>query len=260
MSHSLFARVLVGVDGSEPGFEACRQAARLAELDASIEAIAVVYLAVAVRAGGNAPRIAEQLRREGEAALEQAVHLMGDRARPRFVNGHATASLLLEIERRGANLIVVGSHGHHRVTEILIGGVAGELLHSAPCSVLVARPAALIERFPRSIVVGVDGSAAAEFALDAAELLVSRFQIPLHVVAASGGKSIDLARVRERSPSAEVIDSHPVEALVAAGEGVDLVVVGSRGLHGIQALGSVSERVAHQAASSVLVVRSGHVL
>ncbi len=34
----------------------------------------------------------------------------------------------------------------------------------------------------------------------------------------------------------------------------DLLVVGSRGLHGAKALGSVSERVAHAAASSVLVV------
>jgi nucleotide-binding universal stress UspA family protein len=41
-------------------------------------------------------------------------------------------------------------------------------------------------------------------------------------------------------------------------ESADLVVVGSRGLRGLKALGSVSERVAHQARSSVLVVRPGH--
>ena len=35
----------------------------------------------------------------------------------------------------------------------------------------------------------------------------------------------------------------------------DLLVVGSRGLHGVRALGSVSERVAHRAPCSVLVVR-----
>jgi nucleotide-binding universal stress UspA family protein len=32
--------------------------------------------------------------------------------------------------------------------------------------------------------------------------------------------------------------------------------VGSRGLHGLRALGSVSERVAHDASCSVLVVRT----
>ena len=37
--------------------------------------------------------------------------------------------------------------------------------------------------------------------------------------------------------------------------GGDLIVVGSRGLHGLRALGSVSERVAHGAKASVLVAR-----
>ena len=47
----------------------------------------------------------------------------------------------------------------------------------------------------------------------------------------------------------------PVRAPVGASGIVDLVVVGSRGVHGLKALGSVSERVAHQAECSVLVVR-----
>jgi nucleotide-binding universal stress UspA family protein len=34
-----------------------------------------------------------------------------------------------------------------------------------------------------------------------------------------------------------------------------IVVLGSRGLHGLAALGSVTERVAHEASGSVLVVR-----
>ncbi len=48
----------------------------------------------------------------------------------------------------------------------------------------------------------------------------------------------------------------PVEALVDAASRADLLVVGSRGAGGLRALGSVSERVAHRASSSVLVVRS----
>ena len=53
--------------------------------------------------------------------------------------------------------------------------------------------------------------------------------------------------------SLTVEDDDPVDALVSAG--ADLVVVGSRGLHGMKSLGSVSERVAHKADCSVLVVR-----
>jgi nucleotide-binding universal stress UspA family protein len=53
----------------------------------------------------------------------------------------------------------------------------------------------------------------------------------------------------------EVADHAPVPALVEAAACADLLVVGSRGLHGLRALGSVSERVAYQAGCSVLVVR-----
>jgi nucleotide-binding universal stress UspA family protein len=254
-SGQLFSRVLVGVDGSEAGFEACCQAVRLGDPQAVIEAVAVVHLAEAMHAGMDAPQIADQFQRDAELALEHAAQLIGDRVRPRFVNGFVTASLLREIERAEATLVVVGSHGHRRMTEILIGGVAGELLHIAPCAVLVARPAADPEGFPRSIVIGLDGSAAAEYALDAAERLASRLRVQLRVITAVEGKSVDLERVRQCQPPAEEIDARPVEALVAASDAADLLVVGSRGLHGVKALGSVSERVAHQAACSVLVAR-----
>lgn len=140
------------------------------------------------------------------------------------------------------------------MTEILIGGVAGEMLHDAPLSVLVTRPAP--EAFPLSIVVGVDGSDAADAALTTAEALAERFGAELTVLTAFRAKDVDLARMRRRSPRVVAVDGHPVETLVTASAFADLVVVGSRGLHGLRALGSVSERVAHEAKSSVLVVRA----
>ena len=45
----------------------------------------------------------------------------------------------------------------------------------------------------------------------------------------------------------------PAEALTRLEP--DLLVIGSRGLQGMRSLGSVSERVAHNARCSVLVVR-----
>jgi nucleotide-binding universal stress UspA family protein len=56
----------------------------------------------------------------------------------------------------------------------------------------------------------------------------------------------------------EDLPDKPVQALVSAAADADLVVVGSRGLHGLKALGSVSERVAHRAHCSTLVVRESH--
>jgi nucleotide-binding universal stress UspA family protein len=107
--------------------------------------------------------------------------------------------------------------------------------------------------FPRAIVAGVDGSPESAAAAEAALDLGGRLGADVRLVAARGGKQVDLEAAS--GAPLQVDDRHPVEALVAASTEVDLVVIGSRGLHGVRALGSVSERVAHQAACSVLVIR-----
>lgn len=252
---SVFARIVVGVDGTAAGEEACRQALRLADAAGTIEAACAVYVGQAALAGLSAPRLAEELEQEGREALERARAILGDRGETRLIEGMTVTSLTHELERVRATLVAIGSHGHRRATEILIGGAAGELLHGAPCSVLVARPAREPAAFPRSIVVGLDGSAHADLALAAAEELGRRFRAALRVVVALDGKEVDLVHVHERARAAEELPGRPVAVLVEAAEAADLVVVGSRGLHGLRALGSVSERVAHQARSSVLVVR-----
>jgi nucleotide-binding universal stress UspA family protein len=248
---SVFERVVVGVDGSEAGFEACRQAAVLGLPDAPIEAVAVVHLADAL-----VPREADELQSDADVAVERAVEILGGRARKRFVNGFVADALLREVERIDATALVIGTHGRARATEILVGGVAGELLHRSPCSVLIARPPVTPAAFPGSIVVGIDGSVESDPALAAGQQLARRFDVPLRVLVAGRGKDVDIPRVHLRAPLAERVEETPVRALVDASHAAGIVVVGSRGLHGLRALGSVSERVAHQAASSVLVVRS----
>ena len=101
-----------------------------------------------------------------------------------------------------------------------------------PSSVLVARKP--LKAFPSSIVVGVDDSPKGVTADAVAKDLAERF-----------GAELDrYENVR-----------NPVNTLVEAAIEADLLVVGSRRLHGVKALGSVSERVAHEAKCSVLVVR-----
>lgn len=252
----VFERVLVGVDGTDAGFEACRQAAVLAEPDATVEAVAVVHLSDAILVGlGGAAIASDTLRQEAETALAEAMRILGARTEPKFVNGFTTEALLREARAFGATAFAIGSHGHRRLTEILLGGVAGEIIHSAPCSVLVARPPRAGMSFPGPIVVGIDGSGHSTAALAAATELAARFAVPLDVVVATEGRHLDLALALAQSQHARVVEAPPVDALVAASGEAGLVVVGSRGVHGLEALGSVSERVAHRAACSVLVVR-----
>jgi nucleotide-binding universal stress UspA family protein len=252
---ALFARVLVGIDGTEAGLEACRQAARLVEPNGWIELVTAVNFGAAALTGWSAPRVAETLERDAENALAAAQAVAGGQATTRVLNGFASACLLREIEEARATLIVLGTHGRSRAEEIVLGGCPGELLHRAPCAVLIARPPLAETLFPRALVVGIDGSREADEAYRAARSLAHRFEVPLRAVTALRGKGVDLPAAHLRTPFVEAIDEEPVEALTRASRDADLLVVGSRGLHGIRALGSVSERVAHKARCSVLVVR-----
>jgi nucleotide-binding universal stress UspA family protein len=167
-------------------------------------------------------------------------------------------TLLRALADEKATLAVVGRHGHSRLAGLVLGSAMTTVLLDAPCSVLVAG-ADRVESWPRSLVVGYDGSEQADEAVRVAAGVAGRTQAPLEAVCARGGKDGDLealqARLTEIAPGTglTVEDKEPVAALVDAD--ADLVVVGHRGLHGMKALGSVSERVAHKANSSVLVVR-----
>jgi nucleotide-binding universal stress UspA family protein len=76
-------------------------------------------------------------------------------------------------------------------------------------------------------------------------------------LAATGGRrpDIDLSSLEDARLDVTLRGEKPLQALIAAAERADLVVVGSRGLRGLRSIGSVSERVAHRASCSVLVVR-----
>jgi nucleotide-binding universal stress UspA family protein len=141
---------------------------------------------------------------------------------------------------------------------IVIGSVATLLVHSAPCSVLLTRPAH--EGFPRSIVVGLDGSEQSRLAAGHAAAIATRTGAELRGLVAMGGAAVDKAGVRSivaDNGGFTLIDDQrdPVDAF--SGAKADLLVLGSRGLRGIHALGSVSERAAHRAGCSVLVIRPG---
>ena len=126
--------------------------------------------------------------------------------------------------------------------------------HEAPCSVMIVRPTEERERWPRSIVVGTDGSPAATAATAVADALAKRFGAQVRTLVATGGKPLDHDKLSSVK-NVERDERKPADCLVAASNEADLLILGSRGLHGFAALGSVSERVAHDASCSVLVVR-----
>ena len=253
---AIFTRVLCGVDETPESLEAVRQARRLATPAAEILLVGVLDTGAAVHAGWAATTVLEEMRDEELAALEQARAAAGDHGRTRLVQGVPWSSISGAAREEGVDLVAVGSHERSRSAGIVGGSVATYTLHEAPCSVLVARPTDAPDEFPRAIVAGFDGSNGGAEALAVARKLAEETGASLRVIAAAGGHKLELDPVRGLAPEAVVDHRSPVDALVAESEEADLVVLGSRGLHGLAAIGSVSERVAHQARSSVLVVRS----
>lgn len=254
----IFDRVVCGVERCEAGRVAAQLASRLTRPEGSLTLVAVDDSSIAVHAGFQMAAVAAELLHEATAALDEARSIAEPThtVETRLLEGDASRGLLAEIERQKATLAVVGSHARSRAVGIALGLVSTHLLHEAPCSVLVARPPRGGERWPRSIVVGIDGSPESAAAADVARDLGERFDAGVRFAAATGDP-VDVEMARAIAPDLQELTGRAVDELHLVSEFVDLVVVGSRGLRGLRALGSISERVAHEALCSVLVVRPG---
>ena len=253
-----FRRAVVGIDGTGESFAALEQARRMLAENGALTAVTVCEERLAIHAGFDAPRIAAGIHDTAVAARARAAEKLGTVAcaGTRLMHGKPMQGLLAAAEQARADLLAVGSHEHSRASGIVLGSVASEILHYAPESVLVARR----PQRPRtgSIVVGVDGSLASLGALAVASRLAAREEACLAAIVAEGGKGVGSAELEE-VPGLEWRPGHPFDVLVAAAEHAELIVLGSRGLHGLAALGSVSERVAHRVGCSVLIVRGAAV-
>ena len=244
---SLFQRLVCGIDGSDESLEAVRQSDLLLTREGSLVLVAVVDVAstvhfqvapTAIHAARHAADELEARDRTALAALRRArAEVTSASSVATLEPGGSPAQCLLEaVATESATLVVVGTHGLGRATGILLGSVTTRVVHRAPCSVLVARGRAGASWSPRTIVVGMDGSPAAEAALAACRELESRFDSEVRVVTSEGHR--------------------PAHELVEASAGADLIAVGARAKPPWDGLGSVSERVAHHAGCSVLIVRA----
>ena len=263
-SSSIFARIVCGVDGTDESREAVSQVARLAPPAARVVLCSVWNTGASVAVGWSPPlaRTASFPRDELQAAVDATRPLLPASlvVETSVIEGPPGPMVLAEIGRHEATLVAVGSHDHRRLTGILLGSVAAQLLHDAPCSVLMAR-SPQNGAFPGTVMVAADGSPESARAVHAAAEIAHRLGAELEAVVATGGQAdVKIGAVRSVLDAAggpgiplREDPEAPVEALTRLAP--DLLVIGSRGLHGVRSLGSVSERVAHEARCSVLVVR-----
>ena len=247
---SIFDRIVCGIDGTPESLFAVKQANRLQHPEGSLLLVAAMNLTRSAHAGMAARHAAGLMQDDAEQAMAEANELVP--AEGKIVNGDPATVLLNEAEQ--ATLLAVGSHGRRRTVGLLLGTVATRMLHEAPCPVLIARPARDPDTWPQTIVAGVDGSTESELAVATARAVASSCRAELRIVSATGDQ-VDLDAARRIAPELEERDGRALDVLVSEAEKADLVLVGSRGLQGLKTLGSASERIAHQASCSVLVVR-----
>ena len=251
----MFDRVVVGIDGTDFGFEALHQTLALTPAAASVYAVTALDTTVTVHAGFHMEYFMTELEEEAERARARASEIMGDRPNcaANVVRGDAKGVLRHVCSEHDATLVALGGRSRSRFIGMMTGETAGTLLHDAARSVLFARPQWGQRWEPNRIVVGLDGSEYSLIALAVADDLAERLGSAIQVVTATGGKSVRREgawtdRVTEWDPG------HPVGVLRDRSVLADLLILGSRGMHGVLALGSVSERVAHRAHCSTLVV------
>jgi nucleotide-binding universal stress UspA family protein len=259
------ATVVCGVDSSPQSAEAARQTIAVADEGARLYAVAVWDPRLAMHAGFHASEVAVDLRQEATAALQRVRDDL-PALEPILIRGNDVAGLLFAATNLEADLVAVASHGTSRPAGIIFGSVATAMVHHAPCCVLVAREPTESGGFPRVVLHAGDGSPDSIEAARLAGRIAAKHDatvVALHVRDGrdpGGGIAEEAVSITEscgREPVLEVADgpAHRRIVEVAHKVGASLILVGSRGLTGLKALGSVSERVAHRASCSVLVVR-----
>jgi nucleotide-binding universal stress UspA family protein len=274
-------RLLVGFDGSDGG----RDALELARtIGVPTRASALV---VAVIPYTPLPTAYTELDSEGMAETEPVLNEARERlaeleVEGRGFGGGSPAGVMTELaEAEQIDMVVVGSPHRGVLGRALIGSVAENLLHGAPCAVVVAPRGYADERHApmRQIAVAYDGTPEAKAALRRAEEIaaltdatIQIFTVVAPPMPMPGGVGYtpmnppDPDRILTEAINSvdgglaargRRLDGSPAVTLAKACEDdVDLLVAGSRAYGPVMRvlLGSVSTQLVRMAPCPVLVV------
>jgi len=275
--------VVVGYDGStESGLAVDWSAAEASRRGKPL----VVLHAAAYRQPNVVLAGTDGLRSEVREASQKVAEEGAERARKSAtgITVEAKADLrgapaaMQELSNEAA-LVVVGNRGFGRVKGVLLGSVAFAVSAHANSPVVVVRGEADSLPGPsRPIVVGVDGSAGSNVAVDHAANVAAQVGPELHVVAAweppqphpwSTSEYRTAAEFAEQAAEGvsiqhpglvvqqSVPEGRPELVLAEASSEAGLVVVGARGRGDLASLllGSVSRGVIHRSECPVEIIR-----
>jgi len=286
----MFKRVLVAYDGSEGAQAALTMGIGLAKsprtelYSISVEEHLPRYAATIGEVEDAREQIDEHFRAVTKQARDSAA-LQGVDLESVVRQGHELQAILDFARQRRCDLLLLGSQGHSRVFERVIGSTSLSLIRLASCSVLIVRSQRGADGLAgiKRILVGLDGSPVGRLA----------FRAAVDFAILSGASVIGIT-IREVSPLARADEAerpyivqlkaaaeeharaagvtfehvtrtgHAAQAIreQARDAGVDLIVLGATGLEHPWSgtIGGTASHVASEAPCSVLLVRSPQAL
>ena len=258
---SEYAEIVVGTDGSTGATHAVRVAASLAKgFD-----VPLLIVCAWTESGGEAYLAASHIT-EQAAEIANAVGVAQIlRLEPGAVGTPADALISVGEEHSDA-LLVVGGRGLDNAIERFGGNVAHQLTHHSPVDLLVTRSDGADEI--GTVAITTDGSASATRAVyrgvAVAQACGARAKLLTVAKDEDEGQLVLAAILDDLEHRGITLDSEVIVAkghvameIVGASASYDLLVIGNRGMSGpSRLLGSVSNRVTHEFASSLLLVRT----
>lgn len=274
-------RLLVATDLSESNIAALRYARLLTEQFRT--KLTVMYsdpIAVPADVFGDVPTLVYASTPEHQARLRLEVEehvdpiLRGIQYDVLVTVGSPAATIARAAEEKKAELLVIGTHGHHGWRRALLGSVAEGVLHEVRCPVLtVSRHSTLPAQGPVSIgriLCPTNFSGVSRDSLRVAGALAAAFNAELvvvHVVEELSDARVDAARVRmEAGPELErlctyreiVVRGGAAERILDCADdlGADLLVIGAQRklFRDETVIGATTERIVRFATCPVLTV------
>jgi nucleotide-binding universal stress UspA family protein len=260
----MFVDILCAVDGSEGGFVAVEQAAALAGAAGHLTLLLVTSFGA--EGAHRSPAIGSAQAKRIVDRATQIAHEAGVSSTVEVDPANPPSQVILDWST-GRDLLALGAPTTPRLRGMFIAGVADTALGSFTTPMLVARSTSGERRFGHRILVASDGRDGSDQLVELGQRLALARGSEMMLLHASGHESqARRERVEEQGRRLErtAVDTNevriehgsPHDVIVAAAEsvGASLVVMGSRRLDGLRAIGSVSRRVVHEPPCSVLLV------
>jgi nucleotide-binding universal stress UspA family protein len=260
----VFTNILCAVDGTRRSTAAVRMAASLAGPDGHL-----TLLAVTAVSGSGAYTAAAISPSRVQYVLDGAKRIADDASVPSTTAVDPGSPPVKVILKRASHhdLLAIGAPATSWLGGMLIGGVAAAALGQFTTPMLVVRRSFTGSLRGRRILVASDGQEGSDRVVELAGRLGLSQDANVTLLHALGSESkVCPRRIQAQARALELTLLRTDQAWVEPGKAWEvilnaakstkaaMVVIGSRRLGGLRALGSVSRRVVHDAPCSVLLL------